>query len=157
MALYAIYAILCISLPSNFKEVMPSRGLKIEAPTFFIRKVLWWGFQIPNGALNRCGLTGHTVRCPRGPILGKGQFTNSKTGWDTGFPVPGALKLDHLQPIKPLLFPNFYTFFTFILGGQFLLLRRAYNWKVEFTKLQNWMRQRASTAWGIQTGPFAAH
>jgi len=63
MTLYAISAIFFYSLPSNFKEVMPSRGLKIEAPTFFIRKVLWWGLQIPNVALNRCGLTGHTVRC----------------------------------------------------------------------------------------------
>ena len=63
MTLYAVSAIFFNSLTSNFKEVMPSRGLKIEAPTFFIRKVLWWGLQIPNAALNRCGLTGHTVRC----------------------------------------------------------------------------------------------
>ena len=44
--------------------------------------------------------------------------------------MPGAFKLDHLQPIKPLLFPNFYTFFTFILGGQFLP-QRAINGKRE--------------------------
>ena len=43
--------------------------------------------------------------------------------------MPGAFKLDHLQPIKPLLFPNFYNFFTFILGGQFLLPQRANNGK----------------------------
>ena len=35
--------------------------------------------------------------------------------------VPGALKLDHLQPVKPILFTKFSNFFTFILGGQFLL------------------------------------
>ena len=29
--------------------------------------------------------------------------------------------------------------------------------KVEFTQLQNWMRQMDFNAWGIQTGPFAAH
>ena len=72
---------------------------------------------------------------PRVPILGKGQFLNSKTGWDRGFPVPGAFKLDHLQPIKPLLFPNFYIFSTFILGGQFLLPQRANNEKRKFTQL----------------------
>ena len=58
---------------------------------------------------------------PRMPRLGKGQFLNSKTGWDRGFPVPRAFKLDHLQPIEPLLFPYFSNFYTFILGGQFLL------------------------------------
>ena len=39
--------------------------------------------------------------------------------------VPGYFELDQMQPIKPLLFPNFYIFFTFILGGQFLLPQRA--------------------------------
>ena len=128
----------------------------------------------------------------------------------------GAFKLDHLQPIKLILFPNFSIFFTFILGGQFLLPQRANNgkreihptpklnetegfqclwhsnWTIcsplshfcshifstftlsywgaisyyprrpimgkrEFFQLQNWMRQRVFSAWGIQTGPFAAH
>ena len=35
--------------------------------------------------------------------------------------MPGAFKLDHLQPFKPILFWNFYNFFTFILGSPFLL------------------------------------
>ena len=128
--------------------------------------------------------------------------------------MPGALKLDHLQPIQPLLFTNFFIFFTFILGSPFLLPQRAnyqkreffqlQNWietegfqclghsnwticspfspfcpetfpsfslsyweansyyprglikgKREFIQLQNWMRQRGFSAWGIQTGPFA--
>ena len=93
---------------------------------------------------------------PRGPIMGKGDSSNFKFEWDKGFPVPGAFKLDHLQPIKPLLFPNFYNSFTFILGGQFLLPQRANNGKGEFSRLQNWMRQRGLSTWGIQTGPFAA-
>ena len=29
--------------------------------------------------------------------------------------------------------------------------------KVEFTQLQNWIRQMDFNAWGIQTGPIAAH
>ena len=58
---------------------------------------------------------------PRGPIIGKGNSSNFKIGWDRGLSVPGAFKLDHLQPIEPLLFPDFSNFFTFILGGQFLL------------------------------------
>ena len=45
--------------------------------------------------------------------------------------MPGAFKLDHLHPIKPLLFWKFFNFFTFILGGQFLLPQRANNGKRE--------------------------
>ena len=52
-----------------------------------------------------------------------------RMGWDRGFWVLRVFKLDHLQPIKTLLFPNFYIFFTFILGVQFLLPQRANNGK----------------------------
>ena len=41
------------------------------------------------------------------------------------FLVPGAFKLDHLHPFKPLLFWKISIFFTFMLGGQFLLPQRA--------------------------------
>ena len=64
---------------------------------------------------------------PRGPIMEKGNSSNPKSGWDRGFSVPGAFKLEHLHPIKPLLFKKFSNFFTFILGGQFLLPQRANN------------------------------
>ena len=67
--------------------------------------------------------------------------------------MPGAFKLELLQPVKPILFNNF---FTFILGSQFLLPQRANNGKREFTQLQKWMMQRIFSAWGIQIGPFAA-
>ena len=36
-----------------------------------------------------------------------GQSPNPKSGWDTGLPVPGAFKLAHLQPIKPILLQLF--------------------------------------------------
>ena len=39
---------------------------------------------------------------PRWPIMGKGNSSNLKTEWDGGFSVPGAFKLDYLQPIEPL-------------------------------------------------------
>ena len=39
--------------------------------------------------------------------------------------MPRSFKLDHLQPIKPLFFPYFFNFFTFILGSHFLLPQRA--------------------------------
>ena len=68
----------------------------------------------------------------------------------------GAFKLDHLQSIEPILCQKIFIFFTFILGGQFLLPQRANYGKREFFQLQNWMRQRGLGAWGIQTGPFAA-
>ena len=34
--------------------------------------------------------------------------------------VPGALKLDHLQPVEPMLFPKFSNFYIFILGNPIL-------------------------------------
>ena len=92
---------------------------------------------------------------PRGLILRKGNSPNFRNGWDSGVWVPGAFKLDHLQ--KTLLFPQFSNFFTFILGGQFLLPQRANNGKREIFQPQNWMRQRVFSAWNIQTGPFASH
>ena len=93
---------------------------------------------------------------PRGLILRKGNSPNSRNGLDRGVRAPGAFKLDHLQPFAPIIFLKFYNFFTFILGGQFLLPQRANNGKGEFSQLQKWMSQRVFSAWGIQTGPFAA-
>ena len=58
---------------------------------------------------------------PRGPIVRKGSFPNSKSEWDRGFSLPGAFNLDHLQPFKPILFHHFSVCYIFILGGQFLL------------------------------------
>ena len=57
----------------------------------------------------------------------EGKLEFSQPEWDTRDSVPGALKLDHLQPFKPILFWNFSNFFTFILGSQFWLPQRANN------------------------------
>ena len=53
--------------------------------------------------------------------------------------VPEPFNLDHLHPFEPLLFQNFSNFFTFILGGQFLLPQRANNgrWVVHATPEKN--------------------
>ena len=88
--------------------------------------------------------------------MGKGNSPNSRIGWDKGFSLPGEFKLDHLQPIQPILFWYFSNFYTFILGNQFLLPQRANNGKSEFFQLKNWMRQRVLSAWGINPGPFWA-
>ena len=90
----------------------------------------------------------------RGLLMRKGYSPNSRNGPDRGVSVPGAFKLDHLLPYKPLLFWKISIFFTFILGGQFLLPQRANNGKREFFQPQNWMRQRVFSALGIQTGPL---
>ena len=63
--------------------------------------------------------------CSRGLITRKGSFANSRNGWDRGVWVPGAFKLDQLQPFKPILFLEFSICCTFILGGHFLLPQRA--------------------------------
>ena len=51
--------------------------------------------------------------------------------------MPGAFKLDHLQPFKPLLFWKISNSFTFILGSQFLLPQRANNGKREILATSN--------------------
>ena len=73
----------------------------------------------------------------------KGDSSNFKMGWDRVVSVPGPFKLDHLQLIEPILFQKILNFFTFILGGQFLLPQRANNSKGGFIQLQNGMRQCA--------------
>ena len=93
---------------------------------------------------------------PRGPIMGYGNSPNFKIGWDSGSSVPWTFNLAHLHPFKPLLFPKFSNFFTFILGGQFLFPQRANNEKREFTWLKNWIRQGGLCARAIQSGPFAS-
>ena len=92
---------------------------------------------------------------PTEGLAGNGKREFTRNGWETGVSVPGAFKLDHLHPVKPILFPKFYNFFTFILGGQFLLPQGANNGKREFYQPQKWISQRVFSAWGIQTGPFA--
>ena len=52
---------------------------------------------------------------PRGLIMRKGKSPNFRIGLDRGVLVPGAFKLDHLHPVKTIIFSNFYNFFTFIL------------------------------------------
>ena len=57
---------------------------------------------------------------------------------DTGVVVPGAFKLDHLQPVKQILFPKFSKCFTLILGGEptlkFHRERKAQNEKDELSQ-----------------------
>ena len=63
--------------------------------------------------------------------------------------MPGTFKLDHLPSIQPLLFWKFSNFFTFMLGGQFLLPQRANNGKREFFQLKKWIRQWVFSAWAF--------
>ena len=59
--------------------------------------------------------------------------------------MPGAFKLDHLQPFEPILSQKIFNFLTFILEGQFLLPQRANNRRGEIIRLQNRMRRRPGT------------
>ena len=45
-----------------------------------------------------------------------GEMEFSQPECESGISVPGSFKLDHLPPVKPMLFPKFSNFFTFILG-----------------------------------------
>ena len=55
---------------------------------------------------------------------------------DSGFSVPRAFKLDHLQFVKPILFPKSSNFFSFILGTNSYYPReeKAENGKMEFSQ-----------------------
>ena len=46
-----------------------------------------------------------------------GKRDSPKSECDTGVSDLGAFKLDHLQPVKLILFKNISTFLSFILGG----------------------------------------
>ena len=52
---------------------------------------------------------------PRGLIMRKGNSPNFRNELDGGVCVPGEFKLDHLHPVKQILFFKFYNYFTFIL------------------------------------------
>ena len=47
--------------------------------------------------------------------MGKGN--HPKVNEDTGVSVPGAFKLDHLQPVQLILFLKIPIFLSFLLGG----------------------------------------
>ena len=49
---------------------------------------------------------------PREGKAENGKFEFSQPGCERGISVPGEFKLDHLQPVKQILFPKFYHFLT---------------------------------------------
>ena len=126
----------CIILPSGRLDLRSTASLRQDNASRGWNNVAFWQ---------------DNFYCPSGLVVIISQY-----GWDWGVSVPGAFKLDHLQPFKPILFWNFSNFFTFILGSQFLLPQRANNGKGEFSQLPIWMRLRGFSAWSTQTGPFAA-
>ena len=73
---------------------------------------------------------------PRGLIMRKGNSPNFRIGLDRGVSVPGAFKLDHLHPAKPVSFSKFHNFFTFIVEANSYYPRegKAENGKGEFSQ-----------------------
>ena len=58
-----------------------------------------------------------------------GKRDSSKSEWYTGVSGPGAFKLDHLQPVKLILYQNYSTYLIFILGSPIPYHPRAENEK----------------------------
>ena len=80
----------------------------------------------------------------------EGQGENEKreltrNGWETGVSVPGAFKLDHLEPVKPILFPKFNNFFTFILERPILITPER-GW----LKMRKWNSSEMDETQGFQ-------
>ena len=130
-----------ILVPWAFKQDQ----LQPFAPLFFWKFSIFFTF-----------ILGSPFLLPRGPIMRKGNSLNPRNGPDRALSVPGAFKLDQLQPFAPLFFWKFSILFTFILGSPLLLPQMANNEKREFSQPQIWMRQRDFSALGLQTGPIAA-
>ena len=67
---------------------------------------------------------------PKTGLYRKGETENGKIELsqpecERGISVPGAFKLDHLQPVEPILFCKFSNFLHFYTGCQFLLPQRG--------------------------------
>ena len=80
---------------------------------------------------------------------------------ERGISVPGAFKLDNLQPFKPILLLKFSSSFTFILGSPFLLPQRANYEKREILPTSNMDETEGVQCLGISNwticsplGPF---
>ena len=56
--------------------------------------------------------------------------------------MPGAFKLDHLQPVKPILFPKFSNFFTFILKANSYYPRKKGKWNSPYMNERQGMASR---------------
>ena len=80
----------------------------------FTQNLLYSNSFIPSRAIN--GFQRQKMRKRNSP----------QPDWEKKVSVPGAFKLDHVQPI---LFWNFSNILTFILGSPFLLPQRANKWE----------------------------
>ena len=81
------------------------------------KSILFWDFL----QLSHFHTGESNIIYPREPIMGKKDLSNFKIEWDKGFSVPGAFKQDHLQPIKLILFLNFFQIFHFHTGRPILI------------------------------------
>ena len=61
---------------------------------------------------------------PRERMAEKGKGNHSTIDEEKEFSVPGAFKLDHLQPVELILSQKFSTYLTFILGVQLSITPR---------------------------------
>ena len=92
---------------------------------------------------------------PRGLILRKGSFANSRNGLDRGDFSAWSIQTGPLAALEATFVLKFFQLSHFHTGGQFLLPQRANYGKREFSQLPIWMRLRGFSAWDTQTGPFA--
>ena len=82
---------------------------------------------------------------PRGLILREGNSPNSKNGWDSGVSVPGAFKLNHLQPVNPILLqilPHFSCFRPRLSTFEMPFSARAYPYSMRSSEMKWYERGR---------------
>ena len=85
---------------------------------------------------------------------GKMDFSHSE--WERGFQCLGNSNWTICSHLSQFSSPDFPTFSLLYWRGKFLLSQREEGWKWENGILPTWARHKAFSAWGIQTGPFAA-
>ena len=76
---------------------------------------------------------------PRGPILGKWNSPNSKTGWDTGLWVLGASILDHFEPLE---LKYFFKIFHLHTGRPILITPEGQYWESRVLQAPKNLRQQ---------------
>ena len=130
-------------------------ALLMDTLEMLCQEVLQWGWKFTRITLELLSLIMSLLRWSSLSVPKKHfshlKFEFSQPEWGRGDSLPGALKLDHLQPSEPILFWSFSIFWLSYWGAHFLYSPGRW----ESAILPTWVRQRGLSAWGIQNLLFA--
>ena len=135
-------------------------ALLMDTLEMLCQEVLQWGWKFTRITLELLSLIMSLLRWSSLSVPKKHfshlKFEFSQPEWGRGDSLPGAFKLDHFQPSEPILFWNFSNFWLSCWGANSYYPRGLIMGVGRISPFPIWMRLRGFSAWGIQTGPFAA-